>query len=722
MTFVRYFKAASYCLIGSGFAAIAATGAIAATSIILFSIILIVSWFIDTGRLRHRTPTWALNVLALLCLFFFAVDYRLLSHSFLIAALHLLFIAASAKLLTLSKDRDCLQLYLISFAELLAASILAASLVVIFCFLIFFLSGICTFMLFEMRRSNARIRGEARLQPIVASAKLQGTGLELFAPFPAGIMSAMAFSIALMIVGGAIPLFFFLPRITLGLNRQPSGTTQFISGFSDHVELGQIGSIKLSNTIVMRVKTDKPPSELPPNLKWRGLALDYFDGRAWKRSNAIRQIPPIQGWFYKLENSVQGTNLINQTFFIEPLSTDVIFAAHKALAVSMDIGSLQRDSANNLYTTQYFQKKLRYFAVSDPIRPDPAKIADSAPIPPEIRSAYLQLPSEDPRIADLTGRVTETITGGYAKALAIEAYLRSHYSYSLVLRGTPNSKDPLAMFLFTIREGHCEYFASAMTVMLRQIGIPARLVNGFLAGEYNSIGRNWIVRQCDAHSWVEAYFPPYGWIEFDPTPIELRQPQTAFMRLLSNLTDALDLWWWEGIVNYDSSKQYRLIGALHARICNFQRCVGSFSAVAYESCRNAASSIASPGFILKLARRWIVWVPWLALAAFLSIRPVRRRLGGLAKRTLHRNNSRAVADSFYTEALSLLGAQGLSRLQGQTPMEFAKSLGSHPASIYILALTRMYNAARFGHPEAQFPHSEAASLLRLLRRSLWRAC
>jgi protein-glutamine gamma-glutamyltransferase len=718
MTFTRFFKASSYCWIGSGFVSIAATGAIDIISIFVFAVIGIASGFVDTDRIQRRVPKWGINIYALLCLSFFVVDLKLVSRSFLIAILHLLLLTAAAKLLTLSRDRDYLFLYLISFAELLAASILTVSIVFIFCFAIFLFSGISTLMLFEMRRSNARVQGEARIQPFVAPPKPQGGGMELFSPFPAGLMSAIVIGITLLILGGAIPLFFLLPRVTLGFNPQPSGNTQFISGFSDRVELGQIGNIQLSNTIVMRVKTDKSPSELPPNLKWRGLALDHYDGRAWRRSNVGRWNVPIQGWFYKLENSAQDTNWITQTFFIEALSTDVVFAANKALAVSRDIGSLQRDAEGSLFTNPHSQKKLRYFAVSNTIRPDPDRISDLAPIPPEISDLYLQLPPEDPRIAELAIQITKRVEGKYAKAQAIERHLRSHYTYSLRLRGTPNSQDPLAMFLFDVREGHCEYFASALTVMLRQIGIPSRLVNGFNVGEYNSIGRNWIVRGYHAHSWVEAFFQPYGWIELDPTPAAPRQSQGAFLSLISNLTDAMDLWWWEGVVNYNSSKQNRVISILYGRIDNFQRNMGHFLTLASERARRGASLLYSLGFASGLAERWPFWTLLFLLAACLMIKRVRRRLGGLAKRKLYRNNPRIVAASFYAEALSLLSSQGLRRCQDQTPLEFASSLGPHPAGASFLALTHLYNVARFGPPEIRFSYSEADSLLRLLRASL----
>jgi protein-glutamine gamma-glutamyltransferase len=718
MTFPQYFKASSYCWIGSGFLAIAATGAIDAISLALFVIILIGSLFMDSARIRRLIPTWAMNAYAFACLSFFIVDYRLLSHSFIISVLHLLFLAAAAKLLTLSKDQDYLYLYLVSFAELLAASVLTVSFVFIILFIIFLFSGISTLILFEMRRSHARVRREAQAQRFVVPSKPPGNSWHLFSPFPARLVSIMAIGIALLILGGAIPIFFLMPRVALGFIQQPSGRTQYISGFSDRVELGQIGRIKLSDAIVMRVKTDRPPSEIPPNLKWRGLALDHYDGRVWMRSDPSRQDVPIQGVFYKLENSAQDTNWIYQTFFIEALSTDVLFAAHKTLAVSRDVGSLQKDSAESLYTRRHVQKKLRYSAVSNLIHPDPARISDRAPIPPEISYFYLQLPPEDPRIVNLAKEITKSIASKYAKAQAIEHHLRSQYTYSLRLRGTPDSRDPLALFLFDIREGHCEYFASAMTVMLRQIGIPARLVNGFHIGDYNGIGRNWIVRGRHAHSWVEAYFPPYGWVEFDPTPIEPQRSKGAFLNLVSNLTDALDLWWWEGIVNYSVSQQNRVINGLHNRMDTLQHRAENLIMLTHEKARKGASLLLSSAFASKFIGKWGFCISGLALAAFLLFRPVRRRWGGLAKRKAYRNNPRAVASSFYTEALSLLGAQGFHRGQGQTFLEFAMSLDSYPAGIPFLALTRMYYAARFGLPEARFAYSEAESLLRLLREVL----
>jgi transglutaminase-like putative cysteine protease len=655
-----------------------------------------------------------LNCIALAYPIFFAIDYTLVSRSLLISIVHLILFAAAFKLLTLSKDRDYLLLYLISFAELLAASTLTASIFFALCFLALLLSGICTLVLFEMRRTNARMQDLTKVRPFVLPARLQGTGFELFTPFPAGLLSAMVVGMTLMILVIAIPIFFLLPRVTLGMYMRPTGETKFLSGFSDRVILGQIGTIKLSDSVVMRVRITTPVSQLPPDLKWRGIAFDHYDGQSWIRSNRQHdQVRENGSFYYKLENSMQGTTLLDQTFFIEALSTDVVFAAHKVLAVSRDVGSLQRDSGENLYTEQHYSRKLRYTAVSDPVRPDPANLSDLTPIPPEILATYLQLPPGDSRIGDLAREISATAKGKYAKAQAVEQYLRSNYTYSLVLSGPPNSQDPLATFLFDVRRGHCEYFASAMTIMLRNLGIPARLVIGFRTGEYNRIGGNFTVRQYDAHSWVEAYFPPYGWIEFDPTPPDPRYSRSAFVRWLDDLSDAFTLWWWEGVVNYDSSKQFRLLVRLGSGIADVQQMIGRF--VAW-----AASMIHPPTLSSSVPQGWLYWMLPIPLLLLVLLKSWRRRIFSLSRRILHRRNRRVAATTFYAEALALLGAHGIRREQAQTPMEFAQSLGQHPAAAPFLDLTRIYNAVRFGPPGVPFRNSEAESLLRFLRKSLRR--
>ena len=122
------------------------------------------------------------------------------------------------------------------------------------------------------------------------------------------------------------------------------------------------------------------------------------------------------------------------------------------------------------------------------------------------------------RIQDLARQVTAGKTNPYDQATAIESFLRSNYTYTLTPTVPPRDADPLEYFLFTSKQGYCEYFASAMGDLLRSLGIPTRLVNGYGPGSYDEQVGRYVVRESDAHTWVEAYFPTYGWIPFEPTP------------------------------------------------------------------------------------------------------------------------------------------------------------------------------------------------------------
>ncbi|MBN2318541.1 MAG: DUF3488 domain-containing protein [Acidobacteria bacterium] len=718
MTFEQNFKASSYCMIGAGFTAVAVSGRLHWLPVSLFASVFIAGWFINTDRLHAMTPKWLLNCLSILYFLFFIADLMLLSRSFMVAAVHLILFASIVKLLTLSKNRDYFFLYLASFTALLAASSLKINLIFGICFLIFLFSGIHAFILFEMRLSNSAIQKRIRIHPFVASNRPKESNMELFSPFPTRLLTVISFGITLLVLIVALPLFLLLPRSGSDYNRQPSGETQFVSGFSESVELGRIGRIRQSDTIVMRVRISKSPSQLPVDLKWRGLAFDYYDGRAWKRSDPVRYPVPTQGRYFKLEDFARGTDWLQQSFFLESLSTDVVFAARNALAVSREAGTLLRDSAENLYASPHEQSKLRYDVISDRIRPDPDFISDRGAIPAEVLETCLQIPHLDCRIEDLTQKVIGSAGGNYEKAKALERHLRTQYAYSLELKGIPGSKDPLAMFLFETRQGHCEYFASAMAIMLRIAGIPSRLVNGFRIGEYNRIGDSWIVRQYHAHSWVETYLPPYGWMEFDPTPVQRLKPRTAFAQFWTDMADAVDLWWWERVVNYDYSRQYNVIASVYSASAKILDSVRDLAARVSEKSREGLLWLISLKETPGHGMVWLGMIPLFIIMALL-IRPLRKRVLKRMRPVLYRNRPRLYAGSFYTEALEILSKYGMVRAPSQTPMEFAKDLSNHPAGTSLFALTRLYNTIRFGPPDAPPRKKEAEQLLQSLREDLF---
>jgi hypothetical protein len=137
--------------------------------------------------------------------------------------------------------------------------------------------------------------------------------------------------------------------------------------------------------------------------------------------------------------------------------------------------------------------------------------------PDEIRSRYLALPDTLPqRVHSLALELTATLPTSYERALAIESYLRS-IPYSLGVPIPPRNRDAVDVYLFDLKQGYCDYSASAMVVLARAAGIPARLVTGFAGGNYEPARGVWVVTAADAHSWPELYFPGTGWVEFEPT-------------------------------------------------------------------------------------------------------------------------------------------------------------------------------------------------------------
>ncbi len=720
MSFAAYYRLSSYALVASGFLALAATGVLSPIVLTLFGCVFVAGCLVDTARLRRALPEWIWWGLAVVCLFFSYLDATLLSRSLLLSAIHLLLMIASIKLLTRTTDRDYLYLYLLSFGALLAAAALTIHFMFLFFLILFLCTGISSFILFEMNRSSTRALLGGMIRPVFVPRNLTGTGFELFAGFPSKSMAALTLVLMVAILAIAIPLFLLLPRIALSVRHPQARRPEILSGFSEVAELGALGRIKESDELVMKVKVDIPDAGLRQDLKWRGIALDHFDGRSWSRSSSARNRIPTQAGFFKLQDGAQGTEVVVETFLLQPIATDIVFGSHKVLAVSGDLGLIERDSNDNIYSLAQRSSAVRYSVVSDITGPDPGLIAAyPVPLPQEIKNCCLQLPAEDPRVARLAQTVTAAARTPYEKALALEAYLRSAYGYSLELKGAPHSADPLAVFLFDVRAGHCEYFASAMAVMLRQLGIPARLINGFRAGTYNALSGHWTVRQYDAHSWVEAWFPPYGWVEFDPTPAESGHAKQPGSRMIAGVLDAFDFWWSDEIVNYDRRNQSRLIQAGRGSMQGLVTAIQEFSSQASQSLSDRIHLWRTSARLSPPAAIIFGLIAALALAAaFLSRHrpaPLRRLLRAL-NRLRHKRDDGAAVVSFYEEALELMQRRGWQRPKNQTPREFAAALAAEPFGNALASLTAIYNRVRFGQASQESDLANARELLRSLRK------
>ena len=257
-------------------------------------------------------------------------------------------------------------------------------------------------------------------------------------------------------------------------------------------------------------------------------------------------------------------------------------------------------------------------------------------------------------------------------------------------------KDPIANFLFERKQGHCEYFASSMAVMLRTLGIPSRVVNGFRTDEFNDITGNYVVRAKDAHAWVEAYFPGYGWQTFDPTPAGNRGTPQGWARL-ALYVDAMASFWRDWIVSYDSTHQYVLGQAAVNGTRGIWEGARKWARNQYES-------------MLKWARRSQDRVEhspgrWALLGAAIVV--VFLLLGNLSRitRLLHEKWLRAYPERSPGTGRSHVvrrawlapwhGADG--KPAAQTAQEFVKKIEDPRLREPVARFTEVYESARFGN-------------------------
>jgi hypothetical protein len=314
--------------------------------------------------------------------------------------------------------------------------------------------------------------------------------------------------------------------------------------------------------------------------------------------------------------------------------------------------------------------------------------------------------------------VTAPARSAYDRAAALEHFLRTAYGYTLELPAEPEA-DPISSFLFERRRGHCEYFATAMTIMLRTLGIPARLVNGFQTGEYNEVSENYIVRASDAHTWVEVFFPELGWVAFDPTPSDPNEVGTAtWWTTVQHYFDAFALWWDEWVINYDALRQWRLASEVRDLSRDLLRGRLTWQQQLRQWRRELTTTINQAG-ARALASPTLRWAGIILAGLVLLAWRGRHLRDWLRLRALlRRGESQALdvseATLVYRQVLKWLTRFGYHKSQTQTPLEFASHIPPTDLASRVWEFTELYNWIRFGAPGAR----EAASmrLLELLRQ------
>jgi transglutaminase-like putative cysteine protease len=685
-------------------------------------------WHGRSAELSHRAATWSLVAY----LAFFPVDALILSRFFvsassnpplyalLLAVVHFLIFAMLVRFYSASTDRDALFLTMLSFAAILASAILTVDTIFLVLFFVFLLFGVSTFIGLELRRGAA---GAVSPAPQVHREKDRKLNRALS-------LAALSVALGAILLGGM--LFFFFPRFSAGYLGRASFSPSLMAGFTEDVELGQIGEIKKNSAVVMRVETGKPIGY--DLLRWRGIALTTFDGKRWSSStrDPQRLRTGTDGWIYT-PDAAQHTGAAEQTMrytvFLEPIATDAIFVPGKVLSVQVNFSGeaanslnamrqtyILKDSTDSLFNPFRNFAAVRYTGVSRLPPASPVKLrAASKDYPEEIAATYLQLPPLDPRIPDLAREITKNAQTPFDQAIRIQNHLRSRFAYTLKLAGKPGD-DPLAHFLFETRAGHCEYFASSMAIMLRTLGIPSREVNGFLPGEYNDLGGDYIVRASDAHSWVEVYFPGIGWQVFDPTPA-VPDSGSSFLTRLGMYVDWMEMTWNEWVIGYDFAHQAALAQNLQRSSKNWGDAARAWFERKQRDGRKWLKAWQFQHGTLGYLLPTVLVLLLVALRYNVPGELVRRfRLFVRIRASKAVRADPQLASRLYAELLRILARRGLTRTETQTPFEFAAAVNSPQLAPAVWEFTQLYARARFG--EAPCNTTRLGQLLDQIRSAL----
>ena len=695
----RLFEVSMLLLLANGFLAVWLHGGLDAPTALIHAGSLLARALMVGGVLRAVLSRPFASVLAVSFVGFYPVDILWVSGDFVTATVRMMFLFASLKLLIAEKPRDFLYLGLLGFLELLTASVFTAG-----------PSYFVSLAAFLFLASTAAAAWQIQSGYGGAVRVVSGAGARRIRRRLVGWGGGLA---TVMLVLGAA-LFVVLPRPFAGGGGL--GDRHRV-GFSNEVNLGLTGSLDPDPSPVMRVQP-LAGSEIN-SMRWRGVALYRFDGVRWSAPRpGLRQLSSRGAGYARVghdRRADQGRRL-EYRVTQEPLATDSLFLAGQPERISGIFSTLLITDQDVFQAPESRGGAVRFEAVT--WLPDRDKLQSSDVIElfsREFKEDYLDTPALDPRVAELAYEIVADARSPLERARRLEEHLKTQFGYTLDLP-TQRTADPVATFLFERKEGHCEYFATSMALMLRTLNIPSRIVSGFAGGVSNPLTGMLVLRSSDAHSWVEAYIPGYGWLEFDPTPAIGVFDRAMITSGLWMYLDAIESSWLEWVVDYDTRRQVEIAIAFQESsreavidAITFWERIGA----AFERLRDPAAW-PMPGK-LSVSRGLLTALGGLAAAlALVLLYPWLRR--AWMRRKLRAGRLDATAASyFYGLALRALARRGVRRQPWQSAEELALSIEDEGLRALFMNATAAYNASRFGR-DAESERS-LPELVRALERA-----
>ena len=588
-------------------------------------------------------------ILAVAYLLFFPIDWLFLSGRLIFATVHLTFYLKLHTLLHQESPGERSRLHLICVFEMLAAASMTVDATFIIPLTLFVVVGALVLTLEQSRPAPV---DEVML--------------------PRTMRTAMVLTIPLLALAAIV--FVTLPRAAFGGFRLGGIAGIAVTGFSERVRLGDFEEIRRDRGVVMRIVADDV-SASPP--RWRGPAYDRYENAEWRQSLSGVSSLPRGGGAFLLDRPSEGPRTTSE-IFLEPLDTDVLFLPPASSELAIAARFVYVDPYLTLRTGRPARAGRRYAVTWDhSAAPVTSPVGGVERLTRSRRRLYTQLPELSARFHALAAEVTVGEDGLEAARLA-ERHLQTSYGYTL--SSPPRvHPDPLEDFLFEARAGHCEYFATAMVMMMRSRDIPSRLVTGFTRGEINAVGEFEVVRKTNAHAWVEVFDERRGWVAFDPTPASSDVAAFRDVSMFSQGIDSLRMLWDMYVVAFDLQRQRGVLG----NVMRGGDAVRVAAALAFALVERYKTAVG--GALLFLLVVWLLSHTSLA-------RGFRFRLPFWPWGTKLPGGEPPVR--FYAKLLGLLAQLGIEKPLGETAIEFARKLeASLPG---ITEVTLLYYRVRFG--------------------------
>jgi Ca2+/Na+ antiporter len=729
---IRQFKTTLYLLLILGISGFALAGQLPGVWALALACILVNAWLNAIGRFRPMSRL-AANLSTILAVLYIVREWVNNPMTPVVIIGEFLVFLQLVKLWEQRANRDYAQLLILSLLLMVAASMNTASLwfgVMLVAYL--FLSLYCC-LLFHLKVET----DAAKAAMPVPEEKISPGTLRQDQRYLSASMRRLTGLVATFAISSAVLVFLLFPRGSgagmLG-PLQSYRSASALTGFSDQVTFQDVARISQSSETVAFVRLWHSEKLVSGNhtLLLRGLTLDNYrrpgngaSGWEWVRTAA----PPSAQSASSLDPLTMPANSADrwrQQIALWPTHTDVLFALPGPVSFRpKESMKVRYSSDGSLQMIAPLNERIDYEVEST----DQLGNDDN---PAEFRPGAL-LRSEFPRIYDFASRpdvcgtddrgplapqrVAQSGIGPLDEQIAtnIEQYLRSHFSYTLDLTDEKQlrGRDPIDAFLYDWKKGHCEYFAGAMTLMCQTLGMEARMVIGFkVDGEnYNGLNDQYVVRDSDAHAWVEVR-TPHGWTTFDPTStMEANHAAGAGMwGRARHVMEYLEFTYANAVIAYDSQNRQSVIATVETGLASGTSAVSiaisewkDYLLVKHPVGFWNVSSIVLTCFMLVMIAAVVGALGW-----FLWERAMlRRRAARIGIESLPEDEQLRLARQlgFYDELVRLLGRHRIVRAAHHTPLEFSQSLSFLPADSYdtIQRLTKLFYKVRYGGAELPPP-------------------